>query len=173
MIVDREGELVESYPAVARLLAPEIDEFFIPGVKDTVDLDIEYLPPQLPGVVLAIADVLLTLLQVSHQLLPEVILLPDALYVRLGWVHDWGRCVYYLIESADGLIAHILPYDELVFAYFLVRVVILVLLGEVYAHAPEELARQGRNFLVEFGVEDLSRGKILLQQGQELQSLLV
>lgn len=127
-----------------------------------MDLDIEHLPSQLPGVVLAIADVLLTLLQVPHQLLPEVILLPDALDLRLRWVHDWGGCVYYLIESADGLVAHILPNDELVFAYFFVGVVILVLLGEVYSHAPEELARQGGYFLVEFGVEDLSGGEVLL-----------
>lgn len=138
-----------------------------------MDLDIEYLPPQLPGVVLAIADVLLALLQVPHQLLPEIILLPDALDLSLGWVHDWGRCVYDLIESADGLVAHILAYYELVFAYLLVGVVVLVLLGEVYAHAPKELAWQGRNFLVEFGVEDLSRGEVFLQQSQELQSFLV
>lgn len=138
-----------------------------------MDLDIEYLPPQLPGVVLAIADVLLALLQVPHQLLPEVILLPDALDLRLSWVHDWGRCVYDLIEGADGLVAHILTYYELVFAYLLVGVVVLVLLGEVYAHAPKKLAWQGRNLLVEFGVEDLSRGEVLLQQRQELQSLLI
>jgi hypothetical protein len=155
MIVHRQGELVESNATVACLLAAQIDEFLIPSIKDAVDFDVQHLPPQLTGMVSPITDVFLPLLQVPQQLLAQVILLPHLLDFSEDWRDDWCNQICFLAERTDGLVAHVLTDDELVLSDLFIGVVILVLFGEVYSHATEELARQGRDLLVELCVEDL------------------
>ena len=67
VVVYGEGEFVETYSAKAWLFATEGDEFFIPGVEDTVDFDVEHLPAQLASVVAPIAAVFLTLQSIPCQ----------------------------------------------------------------------------------------------------------
>lgn len=62
-----EGEFVETYSAESWLFTTKSYEFFIPGVKNTVNFDVEYLPAQLAGVVAPIAAIFLTLQGISRQ----------------------------------------------------------------------------------------------------------
>ena len=44
MIFDRKSQLVETDSTIPRLLTSQEDEFLIPGIKDAVNLNIEYFP---------------------------------------------------------------------------------------------------------------------------------
>lgn len=60
--------------ATVRLLVPQEDDLIVSGVEDRLDLDVDHLPLQLLNAVHAVADVILLLLQVPHQLIAEIVL---------------------------------------------------------------------------------------------------
>lgn len=45
MIPDGKCEFIETDATVSSFLATQEDELFVPGVEETVNFDVEYLPP--------------------------------------------------------------------------------------------------------------------------------
>lgn len=70
MVPDGEGEFVEAYTTVSGLLAPQKDEFFVPGVEEAVHFYVEYLPSELSRVAAATGQIFFSLLHVTDHTFP-------------------------------------------------------------------------------------------------------
>jgi hypothetical protein len=75
VIFDGQCQLIESNSAIPSFLTSQKDQLLIPGIKDTMNLNIQHLPSQLFCMVPSIRNILLSLLNVLYHLIIEIILI--------------------------------------------------------------------------------------------------